>query len=100
MYENGHGVPQDYMEAVRLYTLSIKQGNVDAQSYLGMMYYYGKGVNKDFIKAHMWFNIAASAGNESAKGGRDRVATEMSQDALVRAQRLAQECLERGYKDC
>ena len=100
MYHYGYGVPQDYTEAAKWYRLAAEQGDVYAQFGLGVLYRDGTGVIQSYIDAHMWFNIAASAGNESAKGGRDRVATEMSQDALVRAQRLAQECLERGYKDC
>ena len=100
LYEDGHGVPQDYTEAAKWYRLAAEQGQADAQFGLGVLYRDGTGVIQSYIDAHMWFNIAASAGNESAKGDRDRVATEMSQDDLVRAQRLARECVERQFKDC
>ena len=100
LYSNGRGLPQDYTEAANWYRLAAEQGHADAQFILGGMYRDGTGVIQSYIDAHMWFNIAASAGNESAKGSRDRVATEMSQDDLVRAQRLARECLERQFKDC
>ena len=100
LYHEGNAVPQDYTEAAKWYRLAAEQGNAYAQFNLGWLYYHGTGVIQSYIDAHMWFNIAASAGNESAKGDRDRVATEMSQDDLVRAQRLARECLERQFKDC
>ena len=90
----------DFQTALEEWRPLAEQGDADAQFGLGVLYRDGTGVIQSYIDAHMWFNIAASAGNESAKGSRDRVATEMSQDDLVRAQRLARECVERGYKDC
>ena len=38
MYYNGYGVPQDYKEAARFYTLAAEQGDADAQYNLGLMY--------------------------------------------------------------
>jgi TPR repeat protein len=34
MYSKGHGVPQDYKEAIKYFRLSAEQGNADAQMVL------------------------------------------------------------------
>ena len=49
MYEDGTGVPQDYIEAVRLYWLAADphQGYDKAQFNLGVMYDDGTGVPQD-----------------------------------------------------
>ncbi len=66
MYYNGHGVPQDYSEAVKWYRMAAEQGNADAQSALGVMYQDGRGVPRDFVEAARWYDKAAEQGDESA----------------------------------
>ena len=39
--------------------LASEQGDVDAQFYLGEMYYYGQGVKKDSREAVKWYTKAA-----------------------------------------
>ena len=58
MYDNGTGVAQDYVEAVRLYRLAAEQGHVSAQGYLGAMYANGEGVAQDDAEADRWFRLA------------------------------------------
>jgi len=60
MYENGRGLPQDYMLAVAWYQRAAEQGYPRAQYLLGMMYNYGQGVAEDYVVAHKWLNLAAS----------------------------------------
>ena len=52
MYDNGHGVLEDDVEAVRWYRLAAEQGKVYAQFNIGVMYATGKGVLKDVVIAH------------------------------------------------
>jgi len=47
LYEQGHGVRQDYAEAVKQYRLAADQGNADAQVNLAKMYEDGRGVKPD-----------------------------------------------------
>ena len=54
---------KDYKEAVRLYRLSAKQGNAEAQYNLGLMYEKGQVVPKDFKEAFKWSKLAADQGN-------------------------------------
>ena len=53
------------------------------------MYANGHGVTPDYVIAHMWFNLAASKGDQMATQFRDRVAQNMNQAQLAEAQKLA-----------
>jgi TPR repeat protein len=100
MYENGHGVIQDYKESGKLYRLAAEQGYAPAQGNLGIMYYYGHGVIQDNTIAHMWFSVGAANGDEVGGSNRDNIAKEMTSAAIEKAQAMARECMNRGYKKC
>ncbi len=53
--------------ALKWFTKAVKQGNVDAQTYLGEMYYHGYYVKKDHNKAKELFLKSAKSGNEEAQ---------------------------------
>ena len=55
MYEHGTGVPQDAVQAVRLYRLAAEQGHATAQFSLGWMCAKGVGVPKDDAEAARLF---------------------------------------------
>jgi len=59
MYENGHGVPQNYTEAARWYQIAASQNNQAAQFRLGRLYAYGRGISQNFNEAVMLLNQAA-----------------------------------------
>ena len=78
-----------------------EKGDDIAQVNLGYMYANGEGVIQDIVYAHMWLNIAASEGNETAKVYRDDViAIGMTPSQIEEAQRLARECVKKNYKGC
>ncbi|MEE9221948.1 MAG: tetratricopeptide repeat protein, partial [Nitrosomonadaceae bacterium] len=58
-YLRGEGVTQDYLEALKWCRLAAKQGNVNAQSNLGLMYGQGKGITQDYQQAVKWYRLAA-----------------------------------------
>ena len=66
MYDDGHGVPQDYNKAIKWYGKAADQGNDSAQCNLGSMYVKGHGVPQDYNKASMWYEMAAGKGNAKA----------------------------------
>ena len=51
MYRNGHGVKQNYPEAIRLYSLAADQGDAFAEYNLALLYEKGEGVKKNIKKA-------------------------------------------------
>lgn len=67
MYENGEGVPQDYVEAVRWYTLAAKQGNAWVRFNLGVLHENGEGVPQDYVEAARWYRLAAEKNHPSAQ---------------------------------
>ena len=67
MYDHGEGpLEENAAEAVRLYTLSAKLGNPEAQTNLGIMHMKGHSVTRDLNVAARWFQQAAEQGHEKA----------------------------------
>jgi TPR repeat protein len=58
---------------------------------LGVFYDNGLGVPQDRVRAHIWLNLAAMQGRESAATFRDLVARLMTPAQIAEAQRLTQE---------
>ena len=48
----------------------------------------------------MWFNLAANNGDINAKENLDKTAKEMKSSQIDNAQRMAQDCEKRNYKNC
>ncbi len=90
-------VIQDYREAIRWFKILAEQDHAYAHYNLGLMYQKGQGAPRDNLHAHMWFNIAASDGHESAKLERDAIAKEMLPADISRAQDMVQECVASNY---
>ena len=44
-----------------------EQGNAKAQTFLGLMYYFGEGVAQDYKTAVKWFTLSAEQGNAQAQ---------------------------------
>jgi uncharacterized protein len=104
LYRSGEGILRDYKAALKWFKLAADQGERRAQHHLGEMYEKGQGTPQDYTRAYMWLNIAASRisnpWKESAAKTRDSLEKKMSSTQLETAQRLARECVEKGYKGC
>jgi TPR repeat protein len=61
------GVRQDFGEAARWYERLAKQGDVRAQSSLGLMYARGYGVPKNLETARRWWSFAAAQNDPGAQ---------------------------------
>lgn len=62
-YERGHGVPQDWKQAVEWYRRAAQAGNTVAMGNLGWCYEKGKGVEKDPAAAVSWYRQGAERGS-------------------------------------
>lgn len=100
MYGQGIGVGEDFHEAVKWLRLAANQGDALGQYGTGLMFEFGKGVIQDSVRAHMWYNIAAANGEKNSATNRERVALNMTQEAIEKAQAMAQDCISSGYKSC
>lgn len=63
---------------------------------LGLIYSTGQGAEIDLVQAHMWFNLAALRGSQSAKDCRKDLAEQMTSAEIAAAQRAAREWLNRA----
>jgi len=59
MYENGYGVTQNHLRAVKWYRRAALNEHVAAQYNLGVMYLNGTGVEQNFTTAKNWLQKAA-----------------------------------------
>ena len=98
MYDDGHGVPQDYNKASMWYEMAAGKGNAKAQFNIGELYASGKGVPQDYVLAYMWFTLAASHYPASEITDRNNVAKiineislKMAPGEIAQAQRMARE---------
>ena len=93
MYANGHGVPQNYEQALFWYREAADQGYAYAQDEVGSMYAKGQGVSRNYEQAYMWFDLAASREGEATipMKNRDDVAAKMTSAQIAEAQRMARE---------
>ena len=58
---------KDYATALRLWRPLAEQGDVQAQSRLGVMYILGRGVLQDYKEAVKWYRLAAEQGDAHAQ---------------------------------
>jgi hypothetical protein len=88
-YATGDGVPQDYAEAVRWFSLSAEQGHVVSQATLGAYYWAGRGVPQDQVKAYFWSVLAQAGGDEASKYRVSVLASRMTRAQVAAAQQQA-----------
>ena len=73
LYGHGTGVHKNYKWAAKWYKLSTEQGNLDAQSSLGLLYWgwscFGplQRVPRDYQEPIKWFKLAAEQGHGYAQ---------------------------------
>ncbi len=65
----------DFAAALVEWRALAKQGDAEAQSWLGLMYRLGQGVDKDDEKAAEWYRKSAEQGNSSGQIGLGKLYT-------------------------
>jgi len=91
LYENGDGVPTDYVKAREWYEKSAFQGHANSQFYLGLMSAFGRGGPLDLAQAYMWYSLAAGNGHARAALHRNDLAREMKPTQIADAQKRLKE---------
>ena len=98
MYDNGEGVTEDDVEAVKWFRKSAEQGFAGAQYNLGVMYANGEGVAEDYVMGYMWYNLAVAQGHGIAKKNKGIISEEMTREQIAEAQKLSREWLAKRSK--
>lgn len=91
MYQYGRGVPQDYVQALKLYHKAAEQGAAAAQYNLGVMYGQGNGVPQDFAQSLKWFLIAKAEGDKPANTVVKFLEGKLSKTRVDQAQDMARQ---------
>ena len=90
----------DFEAVLRECTPLAEQGRANAQTNLGILYYYGQGADQDNVYAYMWANMSAENGGENGARLPDLIAGRMTPSQIERAQDLGRECVAKDYKNC
>ena len=93
-YYFGHGVSQDYKQAVKWFRLAADQGDDYAQLYLGLCYDNGEGVVQNKEEAYFWFLLSAANGSDPGLKNRDVLAKELTSAKRDRVRARAQKWFE------
>ena len=103
LYARGEVVPKDLDRARELLLDAGKLGHAKAQYHLGHMYGTGDGVERDYQQSFIWFWLAASYGDNSAKRYMRVVVPKLTakeyQDAEVRMKQLWDQMPPESKKD-
>lgn len=101
MHRMGLGVPKSEKEARKWSRLAAKQGNPEAQTLLGSLYYKASGEESpDTLRAYMWYEVAATQGNAEARKDLALLAKELTPQQVTEAREKAQKCKSTGYEQC
>ena len=92
-YESSKSIVQREREASR-------EGDVNAQFKLGMMYANGDHASQDNFKAYVWLLVAEKQGHEEAPNKLPIVAERLTPEQLARGQDMATRCFESNFQDC
>ena len=85
---------------------AARQGDADAQFFLGQAYQLGEGVSQDNVRAYMWFHISESNVEPSefyeklVKDKLEILEGKMSPSKVTKTQQLAKECVAKNYAGC
>ena len=66
-YELARGVKRDYARALRNYCMAARMGHVEANFFIGKLYFDGRGVKRNTAQAMAWFKRGAKGGDRLSK---------------------------------
>lgn len=66
LYDTGHGVPQDFTQALSWYLKAAEAGNTSAMFNAAVMFDNGRGTHIDRLEAIRWYGLAAQRGSGRA----------------------------------
>lgn len=99
IYEDGSGVPQDYVKAAEWYRESAEKGNPASQLRLGNLYSKGKGVKRDLVEAYVWMAVAGSLGHPEALDELQILIPKMKEGDVLKGQSRARKWIEQSQRD-
>ncbi len=95
LYRTGRGTERDSLKAVALFEEAALQGFAPAQAALAAIYEAGQEAPLNYGRAHMWLNVLAAGGSQSAAEKREDLERYLSRVQIEQAQQQALEILAR-----
>lgn len=86
MYKLGRGVTKNERQAVYWTRRAAERNQSEAQYSLGVMHETGWGLLKDVEQAYAWYALAALNGLVDGRERRDRLAEQLDEEQLAKAQ--------------
>lgn len=80
-------------DIIRRFRGRAETGDAESLMVLGYVHEVGRGVPQDFVLAHKWYNLAAAHGDQTGAMLREELASKMTPDLILKAQRMAREWL-------
>lgn len=99
LYEDGHGVPQDFKIAADWYKRAAEHGDTEAQVKLATLYLHGQGLDRDLVQGYVWAKIADSLKDPLAMELMRTLSAEMSPAQLSAAEELATKWINEHPRD-
>lgn len=101
MHRMGLGVPKSEKEARKWSRLAARQGNPQAQTLLGSLYYKASGEESpDVLRAYMWYEVAATQGDAEARKDLAVLTKELTPQQVAEGREKAQKCKSSRYEQC
>lgn len=100
LYYNGDGVKINHTRALNLFLDAAYLGHPVSQIKVGNMYYFGQSVGKNYPKAHMWWSLAKEKGVEGAFNNLTTIENIMSENQLLEAHKLYNDCQKKTLPQC
>ncbi len=99
-YNSAIGVEKDTKKAAKLFRKAAIRGHALSQNNLGLAFATGQGMKEDVISAYVWFDISLNNGEETAKSNHEYATSQMNEEQIIKAKKLAQICLNSNYENC
>lgn len=95
MNKKGIGTDINMKQAIYWWRQASEQGDANSQLQLALAYSFGDGIKKNYEFAYAWASVSAESGSKHAKDlQRILVKNHLSQEALIRAQKLAEQWIQ------
>lgn len=76
---------------IGIYCPNADNGQPDAQTKIGDIYFEGKAIHKNLIQAFVWYSLGAKGGNSHAEEQLNQVKAQLSPDQTIEANNKLQE---------
>ena len=90
----------NYEKALKWCEITVERGVATSMQNLSGIYMFGLGVPENKIEAYKWAYLSANLGRDKGERTMAHLRKVMTSESIKHAIEIANECLNRKYKDC